>query len=408
MSTPASPAPSIQLAKRAQLLKPSPILMLAARAGEMKAAGKDVISLSIGEPDWGTFDRIKEAAITSIKKGQTKYTPAAGIPELRKAIASQASNDFGMTFDFTEVTVSSGAKFVLFAALQAMVNPGDEVILVAPFWASYTTMVELADGVPRIAICEEETNFKLTPKILRAAITPKTKVLLLNSPSNPTGLMYTRAELLAIAEVLREFPQIAVISDDIYNRLCFTEKLAPHLLQVAPDLRSRVIILNGASKTYAMTGWRLGWAIGPKAVITAMSNYQSQSVSCPSASAQYGALEGVLNADDDVTKTVAVLKDKRDYLLAQLAKVPGLKTVVPEGAFYFWVGIKPHLGKKYKGVTVHGSADLCSLLLEDKLVAAVPGVEFGLEGYLRLSYALEKEKGKEAIERLGAMLKEFT
>lgn len=398
----------ITLAKRAQLLKPSPILVLAARAGEMKAAGKDVISLSIGEPDWGTFDKIKEAAITSIRKGQTKYTPSSGIPELRKAVAAQASKDFDMNFDFTEVTVSSGAKFVLFAALQALVNPGDEVILVAPFWASYSTMVELADGVPRIAVCDEDTNFKLTPAILEKAITPKTKVLLLNSPSNPTGLIYTKDELKAIAEVLRKHPKIAIISDDIYNRLCFTDKLAPHLLHVASDLRSRIVILNGASKTYAMTGWRIGWAIGPKAIVTAMSNYQSQSVSCASATGQYGALEGVLNCDDDIAKTVVLLKDKRDYLLAQLGKIKGVKTVVPEGAFYLWVGIKPFLGKKYKGVVVEGSDAFCKLLLEEKLVAAVPGVEFGLEGYLRLSYALEKEKGKEAIERMGALIAELT
>lgn len=395
---------TIKLAKRAQLLKPSPILMLAARAGEMKAAGQDVISLSIGEPDWSTYDRIKKAAIASIEKNQTKYTPPAGIPDLRKAIAAQATADLGMPFDFSEVTVSSGAKFVLFAALQAMVDPGDEVILVAPFWASYTTMVELADGFPRIAVCDEASDFKLTPKILEAAITPKTKVLLLNSPSNPTGKTYSRDELKAIADVLRKHPQIAVISDDIYNRLCFTEKLAPHLLQVAPDLRPRVVSLNGASKSYAMTGWRLGWAFGPKAVITAMSNYQSQSVSCASAPSQYGALEGVKNGDDDVAQTVETLKDKRDFLLAELAKIPGLKTTVPEGAFYLWVGIKPYLGKSYKGAPLHGSAELCGALLEDKLVAAVPGVEFGLEGYLRLSYALEKEKGREAIQRLGSFL----
>lgn len=399
---------NITLAKRAQLLKPSPILVLAARAGEMKAAGKDVISLSIGEPDWGTFDKIKEAAIVSIRKGQTRYTPASGIPELRKAVAAQASKDFDQNFDFTEVTVSSGAKFVLFAALQAMVNPGDEVILVAPFWASYSTMVELADGIPRIAVCDEDTNFKLTPALLEKAITPKTKVIMLNSPSNPTGLAYTKAELAALAVVLRKYPHIAIISDDIYNRLCFTDKLAPHLLHVAPDLRSRLIILNGASKTYAMTGWRIGWAIGPKAIITAMSNYQSQSVSCASATGQYAALEGVLNCDDDVEKTVTLLKDKRDYLLSQLSKIDGLKTVVPEGAFYFWVGIKPHLGKKYKGVIVEGSDAFCKILLEEKLVAAVPGVEFGLEGYLRLSYALDKEKGREAIERIGAFIAELT
>lgn len=406
-SGPASTSGSIQLAKRAQLLKPSPILMLAARAGEMKAAGKDVISLSIGEPDWGTYERIKRAAIDSIQKGQTKYTPPAGIPELRKAIAAQATGDFGLSFEPAEVTVSSGAKFVLFAALQALVDPGDEVILVAPFWASYTTMVELADGVPRIAICEEETEFKLTPAILRQAITPKSKVLLLNSPSNPTGKIYSREELAALAAVLREHPRIAVISDDIYNRLCFTEKLAPHLLHVAPDLRSRVIALNGASKSYAMTGWRLGWAVGPKAVITAMSNYQSQSVSCASATSQYGALEGILHADGDVAATVAVLQDKRDFLLAELAKIPGLKTVVPEGAFYLWVGIKPYLGKSLAGKVLHGSADLCGALLEEKLVAAVPGAEFGVEGYLRLSYAIDKEKGREAVQRLGAFLAEL-
>ena len=397
----------LQLAERARLLKPSPILVLAARAGEMKAAGQDVISLSIGEPDWGTFDRIKEAAIASIRKGQTKYTPSSGIPELRKAIAAQTSKDLGLDFDSTEVTVSSGAKFVLFAALQALVNPGDEVILVAPFWASYSTMVELAEGVPRIAVTDEASNFKLTPALLEKTITPKTKVLLLNSPSNPTGLVYSREELKALAEVLRKHPRIAIISDDIYNRLIFGERMAPHLLHVAPDLRSRVVALNGASKTYAMTGWRTGWAVGPKAVVTAMSNYQSQSVSCASAPGQYGALEGVLHGDEDVAKTVAVLKGKRDALLAELEKVPGLKVVVPEGAFYLWVGIKPHLGKKYEGSVVHGSAEFCNLLLEKKLVAAVPGVEFGFEGYLRLSYALETEKGKEAIARMASLIAEL-
>lgn len=406
MSTPTTP--SLQLANRAKLLKGSPILLLAARAGEMKAAGKDVISLSIGEPDWGTFDKIKTAAIASIQKGQTKYTPPSGIPELRKAIATQVSKDLGIEYTFDQVTCSSGAKFVLFAALQALVNPGDEVILVAPFWASYSTMVELADGLPRIAVCEEASGFKLTPAILEKAITPKTKALLLNSPSNPTGMIYSREELKAIAEVLRRHPQIAVISDDIYNRLCFTEKLAPHILHVAPDLKDRVIVLNGASKTYSMTGWRLGWAVGPKAAITAMSNYQSQSVSCPSAPSQYGALEGILSCDPDIERTVGVLKEKRDTLLAELAKISGVKTSVPEGAFYLWVGIKPYLGKKYKGQTVHTSAELCSLLLEEKLVAVVPGVEFGLEGYLRLSYALDTNKGVEAIKRIGDFLQSLT
>lgn len=388
-----------QLAERAKLLKPSPILMLAARAGEMKAAGQDVISLSIGEPDWATYEKIKTAAIDAIQKNKSKYTPPAGIPELRRAIAEQATKDFGMNFAMDEVTVSGGAKFVLFAALQALVNLGDEVILVAPFWASYTTMVELADGKPRIAVCDDKSNYKLTPELLEQTITPKTKVLLLNSPSNPTGLVYTRDELKAIADVLRKHPKIAIISDDIYNRLCFSEKLAPHLYHVAPDLRSRIIALNGASKTYAMTGWRVGWAIGPKSVITAMSNYQSQSVSCASAPALYGALAGVIGCDDDVARTVETLKDRRDFLMSELEKIPKLKVVKPQGAFYLWVDIRAFLNGKVKT-----SAEFCAMLLDEKLVAAVPGVEFGLEGYLRLSYALEKEKGREAVRRMGELL----
>lgn len=391
----------IQLAKRAQLLKPSPILMLAAKAGEMKAKGQDVISLSIGEPDWGTFENIKQAAVLSIASGKTKYTPANGIPELRKAIAEQTTRDLGVDYAFDQVTVSSGAKFVLFAALQAVVDPGDEVILVAPFWASYSTMVELADGVPRVAVCDHTSDFKLTPKLLEAAITPKTKMILLNSPSNPTGKTYTKSELAALAEVLRKYPRISILSDDIYNRLCFTDELAPHLLHVAPDLRDRTVILNGASKTYSMTGWRLGWALGPKNVITAMTNYQSQSVSCASSTSQYGALEGIRNSQEEVRATVQRLRAKRDALLNELEKVKGLTVTPPEGAFYLWVGIQAFLGKSFKGATLHTSADFCSALLEDQLVAAVPGVEFGLDGYLRLSYALETERGIEAVSRIG-------
>lgn len=390
----------ITLANRAKLLKPSPILMLAARAGELKAAGKPVISLSIGEPDWDTYDNIKEAAIKSIRDNKTKYTPPAGIPELRKAIAAQASKDLGVNYETTQVTVSSGAKFVLFASLQALVNPGDEVVLVAPFWASYSTMVELADGVPSIVVCDEKVDFKLTPALLKKSITPKTKVILLNSPSNPTGKVYTKEELKGLAEVFRANPQIAIISDDIYNRLSFDSPLAPHLLHVAPDLADRVIVLNGASKSYAMTGWRLGWALGPKEVITAMTNYQSQSVSCASATSQYAALEAISNSDSHVAETVKVLKDRRDFLINELETIPHVKVAIPEGAFYLWVDISHYMGKSHDGKRLPTSSDLCATLLDDQLVAAVPGLEFGLDGYLRLSYALGKEQGREAVQRM--------
>lgn len=390
----------ITLAKRAQLLKPSPILMLAARAGELKAAGHNVISLTIGEPDWDTYDNIKEVAIGAIRVGMTKYTPPNGIPELRKAIAEQASKDLGIAYDPSQVTVSAGAKFVLFAALQALVDPGDEVILAAPFWASYSTMVELAEGVPHIVVCDEKTDFKLTPELLRKAINPKTKVLLLNSPSNPTGKVYTRDELKALAAVLRDFPRVAIISDDIYNRLSFEEKLAPHLLHVAPDLKERTVVLNGASKSYAMTGWRLGWALGEKNVINAMSSYQSQSVSCATAVSQHAAVEAIRNSDAHVAKTVETLKDRRDFLINELHKIDGIRVAIPEGAFYLWMSVQPYMGRSFKGKKLATSNDLAQALLDDQMVAVVPGAEFGLDGYFRLSYALEKEKGREACERM--------
>ncbi len=400
--------PSIALAKRAQLLKPSPILMLAARAGELKAAGHDVISLSIGEPDWLPYEKIREAAITSIREGKTKYTPASGIPELRKAIADQAEKDFGLKYEISQVTVSSGAKFVLFSALQAMVNPGDEVILIAPFWASYTTMVELADGVPKIVVCDKKVDFKITPAMLEAAIGPKTKAILMNSPSNPTGKIYSTAELKALAVVLREHPQVAIISDDIYNRLCFEQKLAPHLLQVAPDLQDRVIMLNGASKSYAMTGWRLGWALGPKAVIHAMSSYQSQSVSCPNSMAQYASIEAIKSCDDDIAKTVVSLKDRYTSLVSELSKIPGIVSEKAEGAFYLWMDVSAYLGKSLNGKKMATSDDLSEALLLDQMVAAVPGSEFGLDGYFRLSYALSKEKAKEAAGRMAIFFAKLT
>jgi aspartate aminotransferase len=398
---------SIKLAERVSLMKPSPILMLAARANEMKAAGHDVISLSIGEPDWTPYDKIKDAAIASIREGKTKYTPSSGIPELRQAIAEQATRDLGLPFDPSQVTVSSGAKFVLFSALQSIVNPGDEVLMIAPFWASYTTMVELAGGVPKIVVCDKSSDFKVTPDALKKAIGPRTKAILMNSPSNPTGKIYSLAELKALAEVLRGCPHVAVISDDIYNRLCFETKLAPHLLQAAPDLRDRVICLNGASKSYAMTGWRLGWALGEKNVIKAMSAYQSQSVSCPNSIAQYAAIEAIKSCDADVARTVESLKERAASIAREIEKIPGVKAAKPEGAFYLWIDISAYMGKSLNGQVLKTSDDLSEALLQDQMVAAVPGSEFGLDGYFRLSYALSKEKATEAAARMATFFKKL-
>lgn len=391
------------LSHRASLMKPSPILVLAAKANELKASGKDVISLTVGEPDWETFDHVKEAAIASIRApGKGKYTPSNGILELRQAIAAQVSEDLGLKYEAADVTCSAGAKFVLFSALQALCNEGEEVVIQAPFWASYTTMIELAGARPRIAVCDASTDFKLTPEILAKSLGPKTKAVLFNSPSNPTGKVYSRKDLEGIASVLKDHPNVVVISDDIYNRLVFDgARVAPHILHVAPQMRDRVLALNGASKSYAMTGWRLGWAVGPREIIQAMTNYQSQSVSCATAVSQYATLDAVKNGDAELAKTVTMLKQRCDFICAELDKIPTIRAHRPEGAFYVWVDVSKHLGKTTKsGKRLTTTGDMAAALLEEQLVAIVPGFEFGLEGYVRLSYALQNEKAKQACERM--------
>lgn len=399
----------MKLAKRAMALKPSPTLALAAKAKELVAKGQDVISLSLGEPDWDTFDFVKEAAILSLKKGQTKYTPANGIPELRKAIAKQTAEQIGIQYDPNDVTVSAGAKFIVFAAIQVLIESGDEVIIPAPYWVSYPTMVELADGVPVPVLCGPEQSFKLRAEQLKKAITPKTKLLLLNSPSNPTGDVYTHEELSALAGVLRQNPQVAVLSDDIYNRLFFSEEnVSPHLLQVAPDLKDRVIVVNGASKSYAMTGWRIGWALGPSAVIGAMTKYQSQSVSNATTFCQYASVDAIEKSDGEIAKVRRQLRQRRDLAFELLKSIPGIEVSSPTGAFYIWPSIKSYFGKSIKGRKIIGSREFAEILLEDFKVAAVPGVEFGLDGYLRISYVLEEARMREAIGRLQAMIKELS
>ena len=389
------------LSKRSQMLKPSPTLVLAARAKELKAEGKDVISLSVGEPDWDTPLAVKKAAIQAIEEGQTKYTPAAGVLELRQAICQQLHSDFAFEYSpKTQVTVATGAKYVLFAALQTVLDPGDEVIIPAPYWVSYPDMVEISGGVPVVVPCDQDSQFKLTAEKLKSCINEKTKLLMLNSPSNPTGEIYTREELEALAVVLREHEQIYVISDDIYNRLSFEVSLAPHLLQVAPDLKERVLLVNGVSKSYSMTGWRIGWGVGPVEWIKAMASFQSQSTGCPCSVSQAAALKALQSGSGDVDQAIEVLKGRRDFAVESLNKIEGVSAPLPPGAFYIWLDISGLLGKSYKGKVLASSRDLCQALLDDQLVVVVAGSDFGLEGYLRMSYALEKERMVQAIERI--------
>lgn len=399
----------MKLSKRVQMLKPSATLALAAKAKELKAQGKDVISLTVGEPDWDTFDSIKEAGITALREGHTKYTPSSGIPELKEAIVRQTNADLNLNYKTSEVTVTTGGKFTIFSALQSLLDPGDEVIIPAPYWVSYPTEVELAEGVPVIVNTLAENRFTLTAAELEAAITSKTKMLILNSPSNPTGNMYSRQTLVEIAEVVRKHPNLIVMSDDIYNRLVFLESgLAPHLLHVAPDLKDRVVIINGVSKTYSMTGWRLGWALGDESLIGAMNKYQSQSVSCASGFTQKAAVVAIEKSDSDLKKSLNELAERRTLVVAEINKLSGLHVDEPDGAFYVWLDVQKYLGRTWGAQVIETSREFSSALLESKLVATVPGIEFGLDGYLRLSYALGKERMMEAVERLKDFLTELS
>ncbi|MCB0363696.1 MAG: pyridoxal phosphate-dependent aminotransferase, partial [Bdellovibrionales bacterium] len=305
----------------------------------------------------------------------------------------------------TQVTVSTGAKFIIYGALQCLINPGDEVVIPAPYWVSYPTMVKLAGGVPVIANCGIEESFKLTPEILSKSISSRTKMLILNSPSNPTGAVYSREELQALAEVLNSHPHVLVLCDDIYNRLIFTEDtVAPHLLQVEPKFVDRVIVVNGVSKTYSMTGWRLGWALGPEKIIKAMTNLQSQSVSCASPFVQIAAVEALRSGSDALPPYLKKLQLRRDFVYSALSKMEGVSVQKPEGAFYIWPDFRAICGRRYKGKTLENCADIARVLLEEELVAVVPGAEFGSPGFLRLSFALNEDKLGKALMKIETFL----
>ncbi len=389
------------LSRKARQLKPSPTLAIAAKAKELSAQGHNVISLSVGEPDWDTFPEIKAAGISAIEAGQTKYAPTNGTPQLRAAIAHKTRELLGVEYKPTEVTVSTGAKFILFAALQMLCDPGDEVLIPAPYWVSYPTMVELVDGVPVIVNSDELSDFKVHAHHIEKKITPKTKVLLLNSPSNPTGQVYTRAELEDIVRLLRRHTQIVVISDDIYNQLIFNgDTVAPHLLHIAPDLKDRIVVVNGASKTYSMTGWRIGWALGNEAIIKAMSNYQSQTVSCAAPFTQAAALAGLQLGNEQIHKHVKELIVRRDLLVEGLNHIPGWRSGYPQGAFYVWADIRALLGRRWQDKTLSTSSHVAEALLDSQKIAVVPGGESGLEGYLRLSFAVHDRDLLEAVKRI--------
>jgi aspartate aminotransferase len=390
------------LSQKAQSLKSSPTLALVAKAKELSAKGHDVISLTVGEPDWETYPAAAAAGIEAIQSGFTKYTAAQGTIELRKAIGERIKADLNLDYNpQKEIAVTSGAKFAIFSALQVLCDPKDEVIIHSPYWVSYPTMAELAGATPRIVHCDETVNFKLTPENLEKNLNSQSKVFLFCSPSNPTGFVYSAAELRALADVLLKFPRVCIITDDMYNRLMFNKTLvAPHILQVAPELRDRTVVINGGSKAYSMTGWRIGWAMGPEKIIKAIGDFASQATGASSSISQRAAEVALKTSEIDIHKTNVMLKERLISALQKFKEVPTFKVFEPDGAFYLWINIDKALHKKYKETQVSTSALFSQILLEDYFVATVPGEEFGHPGYLRLSFAIDSKRFNEAIDRV--------
>ncbi|GKY90222.1 pyridoxal phosphate-dependent aminotransferase [Sinisalibacter aestuarii] len=384
-------------------VKPSPTIAVTTLAAELKAAGRDVIGLGAGEPDFDTPDNIKAAARAAIDAGKTKYTAPDGIPELKQAICDKFARENGLSYTPKQISVGSGGKQILYNALMATLNPGDEVIIPAPYWVSYPDMVLLAGGEPVVVECGLETGFKMTPEQLEAAITPKTKWLIFNSPSNPTGAGYARDELKALTDVLMRHPQVWVMSDDMYEHLVFDDFTFTTPAQVEPGLYDRTLTCNGVSKAYAMTGWRIGYAGGPEELIGAMRKIQSQSTSNPCTISQWAAVEALNGPQDFLAENKAIFQRRRDLVVGMLNAAEGIACPVPEGAFYVYPSIAGCIGKTSKGGTkIETDEDFSRALLEETGVAVVFGAAFGLSPNFRVSYATSDAALTEACTRIQA------
>jgi len=382
-------------------VKPSATLAVTAQARELKRQGRDVIGLGAGEPDFDTPDNIKAAAIEAINRGETKYTDADGMPELKAAIVAKFARENGLTYETNQIHVASGGKPVIFNAFVATLNPGDEVIVPAPYWVSYPDMVLLAGGEPVTVIGQEADGFKLRPEVLDAAITPRTKWIILNSPSNPTGAAYTRAELEALAVVLRKHPQVWILTDDMYEHLVYGGFEYLTIAQVAPDLYDRTLTVNGVSKAYAMTGWRIGYAGGPKPLIDLMRKVASQTTSNPSSISQWAAVEALNGPQDFLAERSAAFEKRRDLVVSMLNQATGIRCPTPEGAFYVYPSIEGLIGKTTEsGVVITDDEVFTTELLNQEGVAVVQGTAFGLSPYFRVSYATSEAVLEAACARI--------
>jgi aspartate aminotransferase len=389
------------LADRLSRIKPSPTIAVTSKARALKAAGRDVIGLGAGEPDFDTPENIRAAGIRAIENGQTRYTDVDGTPDLKKAICAKFARENGLTYTPDQVTVGVGGKQVLYNALMATLNAGDEVIIPAPYWVSYPDMVLLAEGTPVTVACPAENGFKLLPTDLEAAITAKTKWLILNSPSNPTGAAYTADELKALGEVLLKHPHVHIMTDDMYEHLVYEDFKFTTIAQVVPALYDRTLTVNGVSKSYSMTGWRIGYAAGPKALIKAMGIIQSQSTSNPTSISQAAAVEALNGPQDFIKERAAVFQTRRDLVVSMLNQATGLNCPNPEGAFYVYPSCAGTIGKTAPtGKVIETDEDFASELLEAEGVAVVHGAAFGLSPFFRISYATSTDVLEEACTRI--------
>ena len=387
------------MSERISNIKPSPTLAMNAKALSMRAAGIDVISFGVGEPDFDTPRHIREAAVQAIEEGFTRYTAVGGIPELKDAIVEKFRRDNNLNYESDEVMVSCGGKHVLYNLAQAFLNPGDEVIIPAPYWVSYPPIVTLAGANPVVVGTEEEGDFKLSPESLEAAITPGTRLLVLNSPSNPTGSVYTESELRALSEVISKH-DIWVVSDEIYEKLIFDDRPFYSIAQVSEEAKSKTFIVNGVSKTYAMTGWRIGYVAGPREIIAGMNKIQSQSTSNPNSIAQKAAVVALNGPQDSIRTMLEAFDERRQYLVQRLNAIKGVHCNMPGGAFYAFPNFSHYFNTETEGETIKGSVDLCEYLLTEARVALVPGMAFGDDAFIRFSYATGLETIKEGLDRI--------
>ncbi len=389
----------MKLADRVHKIQPSPTLAIDAKAKALKAEGIDVIGFGVGEPDFDTPENIRQAAKKAIDNGFTRYTPVGGIDELKDAIISKLKRDNGLEFRRDQITVACGAKHSLYNISQALIQEGDEVIIPVPYWVSYPDQVLLAGGRPVFVDTDEKSAFKISPEQLEKAITPRTKALILNSPCNPTGTSYTRDELRKLGEVCLKY-DFMIISDDIYEKLLYDGIPFANIASAVPELQSRTIVVNGVSKTFAMTGWRIGYAAGPVEIISAMTKLQSQSTSNPSSVAQKASIEALNGPQDAVKMMISEFENRRTYIVKRLNDIPGISCFMSTGAFYAFPNVSELYGKSFSGKAINNSTNLCAFFLEHARVAVVPGIAFGADNYVRFSYATSMDNIRRGIDRI--------